>query len=131
MLPGGDPGTGDRSFEFRFDSPFRTGCVKVLLDQCTPALLRPLLDKHEVHTAYEEGWDRLRNGELLSATEAAGFDLVITADKNWPSQQNLDSSRLAILVLPTNNWPKLKVRADEIVAEIDTMRPGEFREMKP
>jgi hypothetical protein len=35
------------------------------------------------------GWDRLTNGELLAAAESAGFDAMITADRNIRRQQNL------------------------------------------
>ncbi len=36
--------------------------------------------------AQERGWDRLVNGELIAAAEAAGFQLLVTTDKNMRSQ---------------------------------------------
>src|SRR5713226_6148178 len=39
------------------------------------------------------GWDTLGNGELLDAAEAAGFDVLITTDRNLPYQQNLKVAR--------------------------------------
>jgi hypothetical protein len=39
-------------------------------------------------------WDTLNNGDLLVAAEAAGFDVVITADKNMRYQQNLAGRRI-------------------------------------
>ena len=43
----------------------------------------------EIIEARERGWATLKNGELLSAAEQAGFDIVVTADKNIRYQQNL------------------------------------------
>jgi len=54
--------------------------VKILFDQGTPVPLRVFLQPDTVVTAYERGWDRLRNGELLQAAEAEGFDVLVTTD---------------------------------------------------
>jgi len=32
--------------------------------------------------AKDRGWDTLSNGDLLLAAEQAGFDMLVTADKN-------------------------------------------------
>jgi len=37
---------------------------------------------HVVEEARARGWDTLRNGELLDAAEAAGFEVVVTTDRN-------------------------------------------------
>jgi hypothetical protein len=52
-----------------------------------------------VTTAKERGWDTLGNGDLLAAAEQAGFDVVLTADKNMRHQQNLEGRRIALPVL--------------------------------
>src|SRR5579862_1466801 len=46
----------------------------------------------------------LKNGHLLEAAEAAGFDVLITVDQNIPDQQNLSGRRIALVILcgPTN-----------------------------
>lgn len=56
--------------------------MRVLFDHGTPAPLQPFLEGHTVRKAKAEGWDTLGNGELLAAAEAAGFELLITTDKN-------------------------------------------------
>ena len=53
----------------------------ILFDHSTPAPLRYALKGHVIVEAVERGWERLANGELLEAAEAAGFDLFVTADK--------------------------------------------------
>lgn len=41
----------------------------------------------------------LRNGDLLRTAEEAGFDLLLTTDRNMGYQQNLTGRRIAIVVL--------------------------------
>ena len=52
------------------------------LDQGTPVPIRLHLRPHEVRTVAQQGWDRPKNGDLLVAAEAAGFDVLLTIDKN-------------------------------------------------
>jgi predicted nuclease of predicted toxin-antitoxin system len=81
--------------------------MRILLDQGTPVPLRRALAGHTVETVREKGWDRMGNGTLLAAAEA-DFDILTTTDQNMRYQQNLRGRRLAILVLPTTNWPKIR-----------------------
>jgi len=102
--------------------------VRILLDQGTPAPLRRVLAAHEVATAYEMGWATLDNGELLRAAEAE-FEVFITTDRNLRYQQNLTGWRLAILVLPTTSWPKIRAHIAQVVAAVNEVGPGELREL--
>jgi hypothetical protein len=74
------------------------------------------------------GWSALTNGELLKAADAQ-FDVLITTDQSLRYQQNLEGRRLAILVLSTTSWPKIRRREIEIVAVISSMQPGEVIEL--
>ncbi|MGH9411184.1 MAG: hypothetical protein ACRD1V_17215 [Vicinamibacterales bacterium] len=103
--------------------------MRILFDQGTPVPLRTLLVGHAVDTAYERGWSRLANGDLLHAAEAASYDVFITTDQNLPRQQRLAGRRLAILVLPTTRWPEIQRHASEIVAAVASVQPGECREL--
>ena len=55
--------------------------MRVLFDQATPVPIRAYLDQHEVSTAFQQGWATLKNGDLLTAAEGAGFDVVLTTDQ--------------------------------------------------
>jgi hypothetical protein len=79
----------------------------VIFDQATPVPIRPYLEGHTARTAAQQGWDKLRNGDLLTAAEEAGFDLFVTTDKHMRYQQNLTSRKIAIVVLGQQQWPKL------------------------
>lgn len=92
--------------------------MRVLLDQATPLPIRPFLKGHTVRTAAQEKWDRLRNGELLTAAEQAGFDVLVTTDKNVKYQQNLKGRSIAILVLSKQQWPELERHVALIAAAL-------------
>ncbi|HOW67139.1 MAG TPA: hypothetical protein P5186_25505 [Candidatus Paceibacterota bacterium] len=102
--------------------------MKILFDQGTPAPLRHALEGHSISTAYEMGWAKLANGDLLSAAEAS-FDAFITTDQNLRYQQNLGLRRLAILVLPTTSWPMIKLHLSKVAAAVNALRPGNFVEL--
>ncbi len=77
----------------------------MLFDQGTPVPLREFLKQHEVSTAFEHGWSKLKNGDLLDAAEKEGFAAIVTTDLNLKYQQNLKVRPLAIVVLSTTSWP--------------------------
>jgi len=103
--------------------------MKIFFDQGTPAPLRGALKEHTVSTAYERGWGELDNGKLLAAAEAE-FDVLVTTDKNLRYQQRLAGPRLAILVLPTTNWPELRARQAQIAAAINALQPDDIVEVE-
>jgi hypothetical protein len=72
--------------------------MRVLFHQATPVPIRSYLEGHEIRTASQEGWGTLKNGELLAAAEAAGFDVLVTTDKNIRYQQDLSQRKIAIVV---------------------------------
>lgn len=100
----------------------------ILRDHGTPAPLRHVLTGHTISTAAEMGWSELSNGELLKAAEEH-FDALITTDQSLRFQQNLGKYRLAILVLPTTSWPRLRDRAEQIVTAVAALRTGEVMEI--
>ncbi|MGH8654013.1 MAG: hypothetical protein ACREYE_18420 [Gammaproteobacteria bacterium] len=55
--------------------------------------MRESLTQHEVSTAYERGWSKLENSELLDAAEQDGFEVFVTTDKNLRHQQDLGARR--------------------------------------
>lgn len=73
-------------------------------------------------------WAELDNGALLKAAEAL-FDVLITTDRNLRYQQNLTGHRLAILVLPTTSWPKIRDHAAHVVAAVNALRAGDVVEL--
>ena len=104
--------------------------MRVLFDQATPVPLRSFLQGHMVRTAAQERWDRLPNGELLNAAEAAGFDVLLTADKNLRYQQNLSGRKLAIVVLGQGRWRLVRRHVAAVVAAVNAATPGSYTEVQ-
>ena len=74
--------------------------MKILLDECVPWPMHRLLSPHTVTSVQAQGWNGIRNSELLRRTKAE-FDLFITSDQNIRYQQNLTGQSIAILELST------------------------------
>ncbi len=103
--------------------------MKILLDQGTPVPLRQFLNGHTVKTAYEEGWSALSNGDLLTEAENAGYQLLVTTDQNLRYQQNLRERQIAIVVLLTTSWPRIRPKAQNILEVINAMHSGGYAEI--
>lgn len=53
----------------------------------------------------------------------------MTTDRNLRYQHELSGRKLAILVLPTTSWPRLREQTQQIAAAIDTLKPGDYVEL--
>ena len=104
--------------------------MRILFDNGTPRGIAAALLGHAVEEARSHGWDALRNGELLDAAEAAGFDLFLTTDRNIRYQQNLTSRKIAIVVLGKGRWTHIRNRLAEIVAAVEAATPGSYAEVE-
>jgi hypothetical protein len=104
--------------------------MRILFDQATPVPIRFYLEGHTISTATHEGWDRLENGELLNAAEAAGFDVLLTTDKNMRYQQNLANRKIAIVVLGKQQWPEVRPHVHLVVAAVNVATPGTYVEVE-
>jgi hypothetical protein len=101
----------------------------VLFDQGTPRGIAASLQGHSVKEAKAQGWDLLKNGELLNAAEAAGFELLLTTDKNIRYQQNLAKRKIAIVVLGKGRWRLIKPIVGRVVAAVNAATPGSYTEV--
>ena len=80
-----------------------------------------------MRTCFEQGWATLRNGELLAAAEAAGFEVFVTADQNLRYQQNLSARRIAIIELPTNRLSLLPFLVPALLDAVSRATPGSYQ----
>jgi len=102
----------------------------ILLDHVTPRGIAGFLAGHSVATAKDRGWDALTNGDLLAQAEDAGFDVLVTADKNMRYQQNFSTRRIALVVLSTPQWPKVRLHLGKISAAVNSATPGSYTEVE-
>lgn len=102
----------------------------VLFDNGTPrTLARFLIDHHTVTEARARGWEELDNGDLLKEAEAAGFDVLLTTDKNLGYQQNLMGRKIAVVVLGQGRWTLIRTRVAAVVAAVNAATPGSYTEV--
>jgi hypothetical protein len=98
----------------------------ILFDQGTPFPLRKFLPGHVLKTAYQQGWSALLNGDLLRIAEEAGFDLLLTTDKNLAYQQNLRGRKIAVVALGKTRWSLIEPELDRIAAVVNAALPGSY-----
>jgi hypothetical protein len=103
--------------------------MKLLFDQGTPVPLRRYLFNHVAETAYEKGWNDISNGELLRLAEAEEFDALISTDQNLRYQQNLSGRKIAIAVLMTTSWPRIRKHVATVTQIVDGLQSGSYVEI--
>jgi len=103
--------------------------MRVLFDKSAPYGLSRYLEGHAVSRAEECGWGRLENGDFLTASELAGFEVLLTADKNLRYQQNLTERKIALVVLGHSPWPLVRLHIPEIVAAVNGATIGSYLEV--
>jgi hypothetical protein len=103
--------------------------MRILFDHGTPSGIIRQLAGHAVTEARDRGWDRISNGDLLDAAESAGFDILVTTDKNMRYQQNLTGRRISIVVLGNSQWPMVRLHLDKIASVVNAAAPGSFAEV--
>jgi hypothetical protein len=98
-------------------------------DHVKPSGIARFLPAHTVTKAKDRGWDTLTNGDLLTEAERAGFDVLLTGDKNMRYQQNRRGRRIAIIVLSTPEWPVVRLYVERVAA-VNAAKPGSYTEVE-
>ena len=103
--------------------------MKILLDECTPRLVKNRLPQFFIRTAQELGWAGIKNGKLLNLAEGQ-FDVLVSTDQNLPFQQNLTGKKLAVIILPSNKVPIVAQLISVIEQSLQVIQPGTFTKIK-
>jgi hypothetical protein len=101
--------------------------LKVLFDQNVPRPLARHLISHSVKLAKQIGLSDAKNGELLDAAEAAGFDVLLSGDRTIFYEQNMTGRKIALVYMSDNHWPIVKHYVPDIVQAVEQSKPGEIR----
>jgi predicted nuclease of predicted toxin-antitoxin system len=106
--------------------------MRLLIDECVDQRLRVLFPDHDCQTAGFAGFAGLKNGRLLDAAEAAGFEVLITVDQNIPDQQNLAGRTISILILcaSTNRLRDLEPLVLPATSALASTQPGQVLRIK-
>jgi predicted nuclease of predicted toxin-antitoxin system len=92
--------------------------MRILLDENIPFGMRRLLGGHDVKHVSEESWGGLSNGSLIAVAEAAGYEVLLTADEtfaisriwriarspSWCSAQTIGKQSAATLLSLSRRW---------------------------
>ena len=98
--------------------------MKVLLDENLPRKLAgPWLATNAARSS-RVGGSGQKNGDLLALADLQ-FDVLLTLDRNLPYQQNLDTTRIAILIVRarSNRIQDLLPVVPECLAALATIQP--------
>ena len=99
---------------------------RVLFDNCVPIGLLDFIENHEAVHASHRGWETLSNGNLLTAAESEGFDVVVTVDKNFSFQQHLANRQISLITLNTRltRLTDLLPLVPELNRILESVEPG-------
>ena len=100
--------------------------MKILVDENLDEVFPEFLHTHDVTHVIEAGWQGIKNGVLLSSAETAGYQALISADKNMPYQQSMKGRPLFLIVLDIH--PNILVNQvaciEAIKRQLNTAKPG-------
>jgi len=102
--------------------------MHVLLDEQLPRQLAREIGGHDVSTVQQCGGAGLQNGALIRVAADAGFDVLVTADRNLQFQQNLSQSRIGIILLiaPSNALEDLLPLVPSLLTAIPKSRSDQL-----
>ncbi len=103
--------------------------MKILFDNGTPRPIASVLTGHEVSFSRKIGWHELENGELIQKAEDAGYELLLSTDKNIRYQQNLKNRTISLVILGSTQWPLLKRHLGAIAEAVNSSVPGSYVEV--
>ena len=102
--------------------------MRVLLDECVSEGLRNYIPGHDCQTARYAGLAGLENGQLLTAAAAAKFDVVLTVDRGFEYQQNLEQRKIAVIIFCGDSilMEDLVLLMPACLAQLKMIRPGQI-----
>jgi predicted nuclease of predicted toxin-antitoxin system len=101
--------------------------VRVLLDECIPALLRKAFPGHAVQTVTEAGWRSGKDGPLLTYAQDR-FDVFVTVDRKLETQNDLSQFRLGFIMarVPNNRLDGFEPIFEQLNTAAAKVRRGEI-----
>src|ERR1035438_8126231 len=113
--------------------PAEQGRVDAACDRrCLDERLRLLFPSRDCETARLANLAGLKNGQLLDAAEAMGFDILITVDQHVPDRQNLAGRRISLVILcgTMNRLRDLELLAPAAISALRCIGRGEVKDQR-
>lgn len=105
--------------------------MKVVLDEMLPAAVAGLLAGHAITTVKAAGYTGLSNGELILSAARDGYDVLVTADRILPAQQNVPASSIAVVLVRGSRMADIEPQAARIQTAVAEARPGTVTRVEP
>lgn len=100
--------------------------MRAIIDEGVPrALARYLREAGCSVRAFPNEWKGTKNGRLLALLKSAGYDCLISCDKNLRHQQNLIAADMALIVLPSQALHELRQHVSSIANAARTIGLGD------
>ena len=101
--------------------------MRLLIDECVDERLRLLFPGYECQTARFANLAGLKNGRLIEAAEAAGFDVLITVDQSIPDQLNMAGRSICLVILcgRTKRLRELEAIVPSALSALSSIQLGE------
>ena len=98
--------------------------MNVLLDECVPARLARLLERHSVATVPKRGWGGIKNGDLLRLVEKE-YDVFVTVDRKVSVEQDLTKFDIAVVLIRarSNRLEDIRPLVPELLQTLDSVTP--------
>jgi Domain of unknown function (DUF5615) len=105
--------------------------MRVLLDACIDPRVVELFVGHEVKTAFDVGWHRLKDHILLSLVQDQ-FDVFVTIDQGFEYQHNLKKLRFGLVIVhvPKNKLEFYRLLGPELQKAVEQAKGGEVVHVK-
>jgi len=101
--------------------------TRAILDEGVPRLLAARLYEHGSDVSpFPNEWKQLSDRDVITAADAAGFQVLITCDRNMPFQCPLRDQRLAVLVLPFSKLDEVSGSVEAIAARLTELEAGRY-----
>lgn len=89
-----------------------------------PSAWLTYLPGQQVTTVKTAGYTSLSNGDLIRRATADGYNVLVTADRNLPAQQNIRASGIAVVLVSGNRLVDIEPNAEVLRETIATAEPG-------
>ena len=100
--------------------------MRIFIDACIDPRVREAFPDHEVRTAVELGWHRLKDSALVEFLQDQ-FDVLVTIDQGFEHQQNLKTLRFGLLIIHVyqNKVKFYRPLFEQMRVAVTQLRPGE------
>ena len=100
--------------------------MRVFLDACVDPRVSSIFEgRHAVMTAFDLGWQELKDKALLLRVRES-FDVFVTIDKGFEFQHNLANLPVGIVIVEVrrNKLEHYRVLEKDLLAGVERSRPG-------